>query len=788
MILKGLNFRDKFFRLVRPRPDWVEIDLVVQGLERVLRKFEALGLECEELDDLIFLLEVKELETIILSESEGKGIKGLKTEYPQHAALIELGRCDYVPPQLLELAALIIVVVELWDTRISQNGRQGDDVAVFTRRLEAVWRQVRLISENGIRHLPAVTKDIEMFYNDLDDRLDALDPREQEALGQDYDYLDEIRRFFNFYLGGGRVYKRSKKVSDTEIHTDAREERLGLTIVDPDSDLAPDSDRDTLKTCRREEHEVQKSDHYRSGNSPEELEDGPRTLVTSKPIAMDQGGSPKQAAIRLTYRKAHLRRAAQLLPYRWSALSDADMHRLLTALLSENTKISQTARAVLLISVITGRDIEAVGGASVVRSLEQLPKSIASPSDLYLVSESKEWATQVLKPDARRKVKSKWLPVLNDHEPSIRLPILEPFWKVLAPMVQTRAKHSKQKSVKLFPGHTVDSIADEIRTLISALNQPCKGRLTVARITHQLTHELHIHSGDLTEALLLTGKQPPFGASATIYYHHCDRQTLVDQYVSVTERWVELINSGQPSRPPRQRELIDGAVGSDLVLRTPVVARFFNALREQIDHDRELLGTLEGLRHFHNSLTNYVLMMTFWLSGYRAVQDPLAQSMEYNSARRWLVINDKTSDGDGHSRVVPVSRALAEQLDLYQAHARWLRNRLALANRDARGVTFFYLDNDLNESQVRPASMREQLEWAYVLPLNLNRHWLRGELRRLDVPGPYVDRFMGHWSIGQEPWARYSSVDPVDFQAVLDSALSGLADLLGLAVVKGVVG
>ena len=268
---------------MRPRPDWVEIDLVVQGLERVLRKFDALGLECDDLDNLIFLLEVNELEKIILSESEGKGIKGLKTEYPQHAALIELGRRDEVSPQLIELAAVIIVAVELWDTRISQNGRQGDDVAVFTRRLEAVWRQVRLISENGIRHLPAVTKDIEMFYNDLDDRLDTLDPREQETLGQDYDYLDEIRRFFNFYLGGGRIYKRSKKEPDTKIQTDIREERLGLTIVDPDSDLAPDSDRDTLKTCRREEHEVQKSDHYRSGNSPEELEDGPRTLVTTAP-------------------------------------------------------------------------------------------------------------------------------------------------------------------------------------------------------------------------------------------------------------------------------------------------------------------------------------------------------------------------------------------------------------------------------------------------------------------------------------------------------------------------
>lgn len=788
MMLEGLTFREKFVRLVRPRPDWVEIGLVKRGLARVLRKFDDLGLECDDLEDLIFLLEVNELERIVRPQSEGKGVKGLKTEFPQHAALIELGRRDDVSPKLVDLAALIIMAVEFWDKRISKNGRQDDDAAVFTRRLESVWRQVRLISDEGVRHLPAVIKDVERFYNDLDDRLGAMDPREQETLGQDFDYLDEIRRFFNFYLGGGRIYKRSKTEPDTDIQTDAREEKLGISAVDPDSELAPESDVDTLKTCRRDEHEVQKSDHYRSGNAPDELEDGPRTLLTGKPIVVDHGGSPMQAAIRLTYRKVHLKRAAQLLPYRWSVLSDADIHRLLTALLSENTKISQTGRAALLISFITGRDIQAVVEACVVRSIEQLPKAIASPLDLYFIWESKEWATQVLKPDSRRKVRSEWRSVLNEHESIIRLPILTPFWEVVAPIAQSRAKHSKQKSVKLFPGISFENIADDIRSLVSTLNAPCKGRLTVARIAHQLTYELHSHAGDLTEALLLTGKQPPFGASATIYYHHCDRQKLVDQYMTVTQRWVGLLGSERQSLPPMQRELIDGSVGSDLVLRTPVIANFLDALRAQIDHDRERLGTLEGLRQFHNSLTSYTLMMTFWLTGYRAVQDPMGELVEYVPSSRWLVITDKTSDGYGHSRAVPVCRVLAEQLDLYLAHAVWLRNRLALANRDSRSATFFYLDNDLDESQVRPASMRDQLEWAYVLPLNLNRHWLRGELRRLDVPGPYVDRCMGHWSIGQEPWGRYSGVDPVDFHSVLSTALSRLADTLGLEAVKGVVG
>src|SRR5690554_2853626 len=189
MILKGLNFRDKLFRLVRPRPDWVEIDLVRRGLAKVLRKFDALGLECDELDDLIFLLEVKELEKIVCPESRGKVEKGLKTKYPQHAALIKLGGHDDVSPQLLELAALIIVAVQKWDIRIAEQGYLNVDVEDFSNHFEQVWRQVRLITEKGIKQLPEVSNDIESFYNDLNNRLNAMDKLEKKHLDLDFQYL-----------------------------------------------------------------------------------------------------------------------------------------------------------------------------------------------------------------------------------------------------------------------------------------------------------------------------------------------------------------------------------------------------------------------------------------------------------------------------------------------------------------------------------------------------------------------------------------------------------------------
>ena len=785
-----LTLQDQLTDLVRPRLDWFEARAIESGLAKIVPEFESLGIDLPHKETLLTICRDGRIgETVEFDKKTTKGVKGLKGEFPQHAGIIELGQRDRVSGTLLRLSALIIVCVSDWNRRLEAVDRGAQEVVVFNRRVEGVWRQIRLISESGLNYLPPVIGDVEEFYSRLEDTLEDIDPREAEALGQDYSYLTEIARFFNFYLGGGRIYQRSRKHGDQPRKIRPVSLPQNVLDTDPDSDLEADSSLETAVISRRRPEEVRATEHYLAGNSPDEVEDGPRLIKSARPISTDYGGSPVQAAIRVANRRIHQRRAAQQLPGRWQTLTEAETRSLLLAILNPETKLGPSSRALIFLSLLTGRDVEAVFETSLVRNFDQVPKanSIQDTTAIYLVAESREWVVKTLQPESRRTRKKVWRSVLADHEPLLFLPIPGSFWAVLEPLVADRKGQAKKRSVKLFSNVSQEHASTEIKAFLSSINRGNRGRITLARIAYQLTEDLHAESGDLIEACLVTGRQPPYGASAAIYYHHCDRQKLMDQYSSVTRRWQSLVLPDSASAPECQRALIDGTVGSDLVIDTPVVAELFRSLREQIEYDRDLLGTLEGLRVFHNSLTNYLVLMLFWMTGYRAVQDPLSEAGEFNRRRRWLVIADKTGDGYGHSRMVPVCQVLADQLAAYHSHAEWLRNRLSLIIENRQHGTFlFYLDKQLDEVQLRPASMETLLEWAYVLPLNLNRHWLRGELRRLDVSGPYVDRFMGHWSMGQEPWGRFSAVDPVDFHGVLDSALGQLAEKIGLQVVEGI--
>jgi len=779
------SLREQLEELVRPRPDWFQIASIESGLSRVLPEFASLGIRLPNIGVMIEICRDGRLADHVVIEKGERGVKGLKGDFPQHAAIIELGRRPSVSHSLRQLAALIMACVSEWEARVVRAGRPDQDVMLLARRVENVWRQVRLISDAGIQLLPQISQNASEFQKHLGNTLHNCDPRDADALGLDFSYLQEIQRFFIFFQGGGRLHTTSKMRNEGSLEIMSLKALNELQTDDPDSELKADSVDDYELISRRCEKQVHRMDAYLAGNSPDEFEDEPRFLASVKDIAMNYGGNPVQAAVRLRYRRTHQRRAAQILPGRWGTLNDIDLSTLLLAVTGQAIKREELVSSILILSLLTGRDLDSVLGASVVARKQQLPQSLQASSDIYLITETREWATKILAPESRRRVKSDWTNVMQNHVSTICLPVPPMFWKKLELLVSGRAKQAKKRSVKLYGSLCAKRLKAEAREFLSIVNRGQRSRLTIDRIAYQLTEELQRESKDLIEAVLITGRQPPFGASAALYYHHCDRQRLIDNYAGVMRRWQTLSSPGVSSLPDRQRELIDGSVGSGLVIETPVVAQLFNGLREQVLHDRALLGTMEGRRFFHNSLTNYVLMMTLWLTGYRAVLDPIANASDFNAQRRLLVIADKTGAGYGHSRMVPVCGVLAKQLLIYQSCANGLRNQLSLAARKCRGTFFFYLDKEFNEQEIRPSSMTDFLEWAYVLPLNLNRHWLRGELRRRNVPGPFVDRFMGHWSMGQEPWGRHSSVDPVNFQKVVGDALDALAGELGLQPVEG---
>jgi len=297
--------------------------------------------------------------------------------------------------------------------------------------------------------------------------------------------------------------------------------------------------------------------------------------------------------------------------------------------------------------------------------------------------------------------------------------------------------------------------------------------------------------GDRVEASLITAREMPTGSSAALYYHACDQEKLASLYSQTTSRWADWFSSDSVQTPGNQPTLINGVVGSELVLTTRAVKRLIGDFQRQVEEARKSLASPDGLVLFHNAFMNYCLLILLFGTGHRAVRDPLSRETDVDLHEGLLVVADKTSDGMGHSRLIPLAPVLREQLQYLVTHLRWMRAQLKWAGHlDEQSTPFlFYVSKNLEPSQVIPKTMAERLDWAYPkpLPLNLSRHWLRSELRAREVPAAFVDHLMGHWEAGREPWAKYACVDPWTFREVMAEAVDALLKDVGFVALKGAV-
>ncbi|MDX5386401.1 MAG: hypothetical protein LPK24_07670, partial [Marinobacter sp.] len=100
--------------------------------------------------------------------------------------------------------------------------------------------------------------------------------------------------------------------------------------------------------------------------------------------------------------------------------------------------------------------------------------------------------------------------------------------------------------------------------------------------------------------------------------------------------------------------------------------------------------------------------------------------------------------------------------------------------------TFFvFLDAKLQSEFATPKRLADEIQWTFPWPLNVSRHTLRGFLRDQGVPGYLVDAFMGHWGVGTEPLAKYSSLDLFELKNRIVPATAALLDELGFGVEAG---
>ena len=283
--------------------------------------------------------------------------------------------------------------------------------------------------------------------------------------------------------------------------------------------------------------------------------------------------------------------------------------------------------------------------------------------------------------------------------------------------------------------------------------------LTVTRIERYMFNLLVSRGGDIADAVLITGTPPPYGQATPLYYYQAPVAHLQNLYIDAMQR----LPRGQqlPSLNMEQLSMTEDSVGSPFYPKPERLRLLVSDLRAHVENLRLMPPTAQSLADFHNSYTVYSAFLVAFATGHRSVKFPISRESDIDEKSGFLVVADKVGDDMSHSRLVPVAPILLEHLRLYRSYREALVHRLwGLLKHPAPEHYLFFLSRRNNRvTGITPSTLSDHSGWAYDLPLNTNRHFLRSELRARGVAGELVDVFMGHWSQGQEPHGKFSSFD-----------------------------
>jgi hypothetical protein len=325
-----------------------------------------------------------------------------------------------------------------------------------------------------------------------------------------------------------------------------------------------------------------------------------------------------------------------------------------------------------------------------------------------------------------------------------------------------------------------------LRKVLSTCNRQNDVRLTPLRISQALFDEITTISTDWVDASLLTGHVFTITEVASHYYSISgdDLQALYHSAVdSLRSRLAPYLGLDVRRLYDFQQTLPNVTDHGSKLNVKPLLVKM---MVQHFKHELAMAKRRQpGVTAVHNALTTYVSFWILFCTGYRAVNDLIFRIQEIDWTSGLLVISDKDDDYQSNSRVVWLPPKLLQQIDLYMKHLDVMQTKLRPGtpawhhvHKLLRGGAvdtplLFFIQEDCATQRLTPEGLRQQIE-GYTLPINIGRHYLRPRLRALGCHAEYVNAYLGHWQIGQEPFGRYSSMSPLEMFSQISPFLESL--------------
>lgn len=333
-------------------------------------------------------------------------------------------------------------------------------------------------------------------------------------------------------------------------------------------------------------------------------------------------------------------------------------------------------------------------------------------------------------------------------------------------------------SNRLYPGlgeNDQEHLTKALKDHVSKVNSRYHTELTLHRISTHVANAVYALDGDLAESLLLSYRHR-HSNDHRLYYYAPSHDHLVHQHARI---WQSL-DSHLDGSQARVR-VVDAPnnryVGSASV---PLTSRMKMTVATMVQQGGRMLSSRgrrsqETWRATHNLLTAYVIRQIQWITGIRAIRDPI-DIANYDHTTGFLRVNDKDSNDQYGARVVWLLPETQRQIYIYLQHVERASRALGIEHPQ---LTFRFVQDDNQCPEVSNQALLRYTPCEYPFAPNSHRHYMRTRLRELGLDAGYVDAWMGHGGTGREPYARHSTMTPDRLKNVMAPALESIWEELG---------
>jgi hypothetical protein len=327
-----------------------------------------------------------------------------------------------------------------------------------------------------------------------------------------------------------------------------------------------------------------------------------------------------------------------------------------------------------------------------------------------------------------------------------------------------------------------------------------EGRLTVTKLSGFLFAQMMMQTdGDVTASAIVAGQNMTI-ARTRLFYACVRLRRVQEAYVGVfRELTAHAFTSGLriplahkdlwiATRPCPTRQAVRDLVTS--LLKT----------LNDVDPDR---GN-EQFAKYHNAMVLYTFLFQAYAIGTRAVNSPILD-LSRIAEDGFVWVDDKDTGAHYNAHLALCPELFLEHLKLFNEHMEAVRSELLwkIVRRGERVLlaqTCFFLRNTeegLRVEEVRRGTIEPMFKGLdFGFPVNVHRRFVSGEL--LDglvedvttedhlaglkwngVAPEIVDWWMSHWSVGEEPWHKSSSLSQEAYRRGLEKPLRVLLEDLG---------